>query len=58
MCGRTAVRFRGGWRGRPGRGGGARWMGRKGKEKKKKKRERGYGQKEVNHVNWLNMVNG
>ena len=28
MCGRTAVRFRGGWRGRPGRGGGARWMGR------------------------------
>jgi len=29
MCGRTAVRFRGGWRGRPGRGGGARWMGRK-----------------------------
>ena len=29
MCGRTAVRFRGGWRGRPGRGGGGRWMGRK-----------------------------
>ena len=29
MCGRTAVRFRGGWRGRPGRGGGGRTGGRR-----------------------------
>ena len=38
MCGRTAVRFRGGWRGRPGRGGGRR-QGRGGRRREEEREE-------------------